>query len=96
MGKHSFDFVALLFGVAFAAMGLAIATGALRLEDDGFDSAIPLGIGFVGLTLAAITLNRFFRHPGGFSREPEPALENDLGLEVPDRSDEDSDIPGSV
>ena len=64
MDRHSFDFVSLVFGLAFAAIGISIATGALRLEDAGLESAIPLGIGFVGLILAALTLNRYMRANG--------------------------------
>ena len=61
MDKHSFDFVSLVFGLAFAVLGVAIASGALKLEDAGLESAIPLAIGFVGLILAALTLNRYLR-----------------------------------
>jgi hypothetical protein len=59
--RHSLDYVSLLFGVAFTALGISIAGGVLRLQESGIDSAIPLGIGFVGLVLAAVTLNRYSR-----------------------------------
>jgi hypothetical protein len=63
--RHRFDFVSLVFGVTFATLGVAIATGGLRLEDTGSDPAIPLLVGFVGLVLAALTLNHHFRTQGG-------------------------------
>lgn len=65
MDRHGFDFVSLVFGLAFAVLGVAIASGALRLEDAGLESAIPLGIGFIGLVLAALTLNRYLRTDRG-------------------------------
>lgn len=75
MDRHDLDYVSLVFGVLFAAVGVALAGGALRLEEADLGSAISLALVFGGLVVAAFTLDRFQKARSLRSASEEPGAD---------------------